>query len=57
MQTVFVVRVSVGTRPAWKVLRVLGNLLDADGFEYVSSEDVRDEFAAAVVEPDTATPL
>jgi NADH-quinone oxidoreductase subunit G len=37
-------------RPAWKVLRVLGNLLDADGFEYVSSEDVRDEFAAAVSE-------
>ena len=27
-------------RPAWKVLRVLGNLLEAEGFEYVSSEDV-----------------
>jgi NADH-quinone oxidoreductase subunit G len=27
-------------RPAWKVLRVIGNLLDAPGFEYVSSEDV-----------------
>ena len=24
----------------WKVLRVIGNLLDAPGFEYVSSEDV-----------------
>ncbi|MGI9220246.1 MAG: NADH-quinone oxidoreductase subunit NuoG [Woeseiaceae bacterium] len=35
-------------RPAWKVLRVLGNLLDAEGFDYVSSEDVRDEAAAAI---------
>ncbi len=32
-------------RPAWKVLRVLGNLLDANGFDYVTSEDVRDEIA------------
>jgi NADH-quinone oxidoreductase subunit G len=30
-------------RPAWKVLRVLGNLLGLAGFEYLSSEDVRDE--------------
>lgn len=30
-------------RPAWKVLRVLGNLLDLDGFDYVSSEEVLDE--------------
>ena len=35
-------------RPAWKVLRVLGNLLDATGFDYVSSEDVRDEVASQV---------
>jgi NADH-quinone oxidoreductase subunit G len=27
-------------RPAWKVLRVLGNLVDVDGFDYVTSEDV-----------------
>lgn len=27
-------------RPAWKVLRVLGNLLDADGFDQVSSQEV-----------------
>jgi NADH-quinone oxidoreductase subunit G len=27
-------------RPAWKVLRVLGNLLDAGGFEYISSEEI-----------------
>jgi NADH-quinone oxidoreductase subunit G len=30
-------------RPAWKILRVLGNLLGLAGFEYVSSEEVRDE--------------
>jgi NADH-quinone oxidoreductase subunit G len=30
-------------RPAWKVLRVLGNLIEAPGFDYVTSEDVRDE--------------
>ncbi len=34
------------SRPAWKVLRVLGNLLDVPGFEYVSSEAVRDELHA-----------
>ena len=32
-------------RPAWKVLRVLGTLLGAEGFDYVTSEDVREEFA------------
>lgn len=31
------------TRPAWKVLRVLGNLLELAGFDYESSEQVRDE--------------
>ena len=30
-------------RPAWKVLRVLGNLLDVQGIDYVSSEQVRNE--------------
>ena len=30
-------------RPAWKVLRVLGNLLELPGFDYNSSEQVRDE--------------
>jgi NADH-quinone oxidoreductase subunit G len=30
-------------RPAWKILRVLGNLLGLAGFEYISSEEVRDE--------------
>ena len=28
------------TRPAWKILRVLGNLLQLDGFEFNSSEEV-----------------
>jgi NADH-quinone oxidoreductase subunit G len=30
-------------RPAWKVLRVLGNLLKVDGFDFDTSEAVRDE--------------
>lgn len=34
-------------RPGWKVLRVLGNLLDLSGFEYLSSEEVRDELRRA----------
>jgi NADH-quinone oxidoreductase subunit G len=29
-------------RPAWKVLRVLGNTLGLDGFDYDSTEDVKD---------------
>ncbi|HEY6094884.1 MAG TPA: NADH-quinone oxidoreductase subunit NuoG [Gallionellaceae bacterium] len=36
------------TRPAWKVLRVLGNLLKLDGFNQDSSEAVRDEALAGV---------
>jgi NADH-quinone oxidoreductase subunit G len=37
------------TRPAWKVLRVLGNLLKLDGFDQASSEEVRAEvFGGAV---------
>jgi NADH-quinone oxidoreductase subunit G len=31
------------TRPGWKVLRVLGNVLKLDGFDQESSEDVREE--------------
>ncbi len=30
-------------RPGWKVLRVLGNLLGLSGFEYETSEAIRDE--------------
>ena len=35
------------SRPAWKILRVLGNLLDLPGFDYQSSEQVRDELQGA----------
>jgi NADH-quinone oxidoreductase subunit G len=37
-------------RPAWKLLRVLGNVLNLDGFGYVSSEEVRDEVLGKGVE-------
>ena len=41
------------TRPAWKVLRVLGNLFDLDGFDYVASTDVLAELRnKCVVKPD-----
>jgi NADH-quinone oxidoreductase subunit G len=35
-------------RPAWKILRVLGNLLNLPGFDYDSSEQVRDELKARI---------
>ncbi len=34
------------SRPAWKVLRVLGNLLELDGFNYVASTEITDELQA-----------
>ncbi|MCA1799592.1 MAG: NADH-quinone oxidoreductase subunit NuoG [Xanthomonadaceae bacterium] len=37
-----------GARPAWKVLRVLGNLFGIDGFEYEEIEEVRKELWEAV---------
>ncbi|HEX8606484.1 MAG TPA: NADH-quinone oxidoreductase subunit NuoG [Pseudoduganella sp.] len=37
------------TRPAWKVLRVLGNILGLPGFDYETSEAVRDEVLGAGV--------
>src|SRR6185295_17508002 len=37
------IRPAGDARPAWKVLRVLGNLLGLAGFEYTTSEAVRDE--------------
>ena len=42
-------------RPGWKVLRVLGNLLHLNGFEYVSSEDVREELRKACGEAPTTS--
>jgi NADH-quinone oxidoreductase subunit G len=43
-------------RPAWKVLRVLGNLIDAEGFEHNDSTEVRDEVLGlcGTVTPDNA---
>jgi NADH-quinone oxidoreductase subunit G len=32
-----------GVRPAWKVLRVLGNLTGVEGFDYLSSADIKNE--------------
>ena len=37
-------------RPAWKVLRVLGNLFQLPGFDYLSSTEVRDELAKSAAE-------
>ncbi len=44
-------------RPAWKVLRVLGNVMHIDGFEFMSSEEVRDELRTRVgnAHPDNKT--
>ncbi len=48
-------------RPGWKVLRVLGNLLNLPGFDYNSSEEVRDELqkigATAANKPVGAEPV
>jgi NADH-quinone oxidoreductase subunit G len=37
------------TRPAWKVLRVLGNLLELPGFDYDTSEAIRNEILGSNV--------
>jgi len=37
-------------RPAWKILRVLGNLLDCNGFEYVSTSEILSEIKASIGE-------
>jgi NADH-quinone oxidoreductase subunit G len=37
-------------RPAWKILRVLGNLFGFDDFEFVSSQEVRDELRSMIGE-------
>jgi NADH-quinone oxidoreductase subunit G len=46
-----VVRPLGETRPAWKVLRVLGTLLQLPGFEYDSVEGVRADCLAAIGDP------
>jgi NADH-quinone oxidoreductase subunit G len=42
------------SRPGWKVLRVLANLLELDGFEQTSSEQVRDSLSQGEVEVDNS---
>ncbi|HEY0844936.1 MAG TPA: NADH-quinone oxidoreductase subunit NuoG, partial [Noviherbaspirillum sp.] len=37
------------TRPAWKVLRVLGNMLELTGFHYETSEEIRVELLGTKV--------
>jgi NADH-quinone oxidoreductase subunit G len=39
------------SRPAWRVLRVLGNQLGIDGFDFRSAEDVRAAIAAELEPP------
>ena len=43
------------TRPAWKVLRVLGNMLELDGFDFDTPEQIRAEVLPA--ESDISTRL
>ncbi|MGB5621107.1 MAG: molybdopterin-dependent oxidoreductase, partial [Gammaproteobacteria bacterium] len=42
------------SRPAWKILRVLGNLAGMDGFDYDDSVAIRDELLAMVGRPEPA---
>ena len=42
-----VVKPAGDARPAWKVLRVLGNMFNLHGFDYTSAEDVRAEILGA----------
>jgi len=41
-------RAPAGSRPGWKVLRVLGNLLELDGFDQTSSQQVRDSLSQMI---------
>jgi len=41
------------SRPGWKVLRVLGNLLTLDGFDYENSEAIRNEILGSDKPADT----
>jgi NADH-quinone oxidoreductase subunit G len=44
------------SRPGWKVLRVLGNLLNLPGFDYVSSDQVTEEVRQQVSEAGVSPP-
>jgi len=41
-------RAPAGSRPGWKVLRVLGNLLELDGFSQTSSQQLRDSLSQLI---------
>lgn len=41
-----VVRPQGESRPGWKILRVLGNLMDQPGFDYTDSQQIHDEVRA-----------
>ena len=43
-------------RPGWKVLRVLGNTLECDGFQYQNADEIRDELAQKLgdIRPDNS---
>ncbi|MDF1678353.1 MAG: NADH-quinone oxidoreductase subunit NuoG [Legionellaceae bacterium] len=48
-QTVTGVSAPLGAaRPAWKILRVLGNILHCKGFDYTSTEDILTEMQTAL---------
>ena len=40
-------------RPTWKILRVLGNLFNLEGFDYASSEEVRNELQGLITKNQT----
>lgn len=44
------------SRPAWKILRVLGNFLHADGFGFETADDVRHEIQACLEHAPVLTP-
>ncbi|OQW96003.1 MAG: NADH-quinone oxidoreductase subunit G [Beggiatoa sp. IS2] len=39
------------TRPGWKVLRVLGNLFDLEGFDYIASDQICEELRQKIGKP------
>jgi NADH-quinone oxidoreductase subunit G len=41
------------SRPGWKILRVLANLLNLPGFEYEAAAEIHDELQAALKQPGT----
>ena len=43
-----VAKAPADVKPGWRILRVLGGVLELDGFEYMSSKDVLDEFNQTV---------